>query len=45
VRATCRCWRYGADNGRIAHIILLSTALSFVSFSALATLFDHLRTA
>ena len=28
--------RYGADNGRIARIILASTALAFVSFSALA---------
>jgi malonate transporter len=37
--------RYGADNGRIARIILLSTALSFVSFSALAALFEHLRSA
>jgi len=26
--------RYGAHNGRIAHIILVSTALAFVSFSA-----------
>ena len=26
--------RFGADNGRIAHIILLSTALAFFSFSA-----------
>ncbi len=26
--------RYGADNGRIARIILVSTALAFVSFSA-----------
>ncbi len=32
--------RYGADNGRVARIILASTALSFVSFSALAWLFD-----
>jgi malonate transporter and related proteins len=30
--------RYGADNGRIARIILASTALAFLSFSALATL-------
>jgi malonate transporter len=37
--------RYGADNGRIARIILLSTALSFVSFSALAAMFEHLRSA
>jgi predicted permease len=28
--------RYGADNGRIARIILLSTAVAFVTFSALA---------
>ena len=31
--------RYGADNGRIARIILLSTALAFVTFSASAWLF------
>jgi len=31
--------RWGADNGRIARIILSSTALAFVSFSALAWLF------
>jgi len=30
--------RYGADNGRIARIILASTALAFVTFSALAAL-------
>jgi predicted permease len=30
--------RYGADNGRIARIILASTVLAFVSFSALAWL-------
>lgn len=30
--------RYGADNGRIARIILASTAAAFLSFSALATL-------
>ncbi|MFT7722833.1 MAG: AEC family transporter [Roseateles sp.] len=30
--------RYGADSGRIAHIILASTALAFVTFSALAAL-------
>jgi predicted permease len=29
--------RYGAHNGRIAHIILVSTALAFVSFSAAVT--------
>jgi malonate transporter and related proteins len=28
--------RYGADNGRIARIIMASTALAFVSFSLLA---------
>jgi predicted permease len=28
--------RYGADNGRIARVILLSTVLSFLSFSVLA---------
>ncbi|HJV70942.1 AEC family transporter [Ideonella sp.] len=32
--------RYGADNGRVARIILASTALAFFSFSALAWLFD-----
>jgi predicted permease len=32
--------RYGADNGRIARIIMASTALSFLTFSALAWLFD-----
>jgi len=31
--------RYGADNGRIARIILLSTALAFATFSATAWLF------
>ena len=31
--------RFGADNGRIARIIMLSTALAFVSFSLLAWLF------
>jgi predicted permease len=31
--------RYGADNGRVARIILASTVLAFVSFSALAWLF------
>lgn len=31
--------RYGADNGRIARIILASTAAAFVSFSLLAALF------
>jgi predicted permease len=32
--------RYGADNGRVARIILSSTALAFVTFSALAWLFN-----
>ncbi len=32
--------RYGADNGRVARIILGSTALAFVTFSFLAWLFD-----
>jgi len=31
--------RYGADNGRIARIVMTSTVLAFVSFSALAWLF------
>ncbi|MFO1338888.1 MAG: AEC family transporter, partial [Burkholderiaceae bacterium] len=31
--------RYGADNGRVARIILASTVLAFFSFSALAWLF------
>lgn len=31
--------RYGADNGRVARIILSSTALAFVSFTALAWVF------
>jgi predicted permease len=31
--------RYGADNGRIARIILTSTVLSFVTFTSLAWLF------
>jgi malonate transporter len=31
--------RYGADNGRIARIILSSTALAFISFTTLAWLF------
>ncbi|MBA4175043.1 MAG: transporter [Leptothrix sp. (in: Bacteria)] len=31
--------RYGADNGRVARIIMSSTVLAFVSFSALAWLF------
>jgi malonate transporter and related proteins len=32
--------RYGADNGRIARIIMSSTAVAFVTFSALAWLFN-----
>jgi predicted permease len=28
--------RYGADNGRIARIIMTSTALAFITFTALA---------
>ena len=31
--------RYGADNGRVARIIMSSTVLAFVSFSALAWIF------
>ena len=31
--------RFGADNGRIARIILLSTTLSFVTFTSLAWAF------
>ena len=31
--------RYGADNGRITRIIMVSTALAFVSFSAIAWVF------
>jgi predicted permease len=31
--------RYGADNGRIARIVMSSTVLAFVSFSALAWVF------
>jgi malonate transporter and related proteins len=31
--------RYGADNGRVARIILSSTALAFVTFSAAAWMF------
>jgi predicted permease len=30
--------RMGADNGRIAKIIMISTALAFLSFSGLVTL-------
>lgn len=32
--------RYGADNGRVARIILASTALAFLSFTGLAWYFD-----
>lgn len=32
--------RYGADNGRVARIIMVSTALAFVTFSLLALAFD-----
>ena len=36
--------RYGAHNGRIAHIILVSTALAFISFSLAVTLLvDKIR--
>jgi predicted permease len=35
--------RFGADNGRIARIILASTVLAFVSFTALAWLFGAQR--
>ena len=35
--------RFGADNGRIARVILVSTALSFFSFSAAVTLFHLSR--
>jgi len=31
--------RYGADNGRVARIIMSSTVLAFVSFTALAWVF------
>jgi malonate transporter len=31
--------RYGADNGRVARIIMTSTVLAFISFTALAWLF------
>jgi malonate transporter and related proteins len=31
--------RYGADNGRVARIILSSTALAFITFSAAAWMF------
>jgi malonate transporter and related proteins len=35
--------RFGADNGRIARIIMASTALAFVSFTALAWVFGVQR--
>ena len=35
--------RYGADNGRIARIIMMSTALSFVTFTSLAAWFGAAR--
>jgi malonate transporter len=35
--------RFGADNGRIAYIIMLSTALAFVTFTLLAWLFGAQR--
>lgn len=35
--------RYGADNGRVAHIILASTAISFASFTLLAWVFGVRR--
>ena len=31
--------RYGADNGRVTRIIMISTALAFASFSLIAWLF------
>jgi malonate transporter and related proteins len=31
--------RYGADNGRVARIILSSTALAFITFSGTAWVF------
>jgi hypothetical protein len=37
--------RYGADNGRIARIIIVSTALAFITFSAAAWLFGVGRAA
>jgi len=37
--------RYGADNGRIARIIMASTVLAFVTFSAIAWAFEHARSA
>jgi len=35
--------RYGADNGRVARIILISTVLSFVTFTLLAWTMEHSR--
>ena len=35
--------RYGADNGRLTRIIMLSTALAFVSFSSIAWLYGIRR--
>jgi hypothetical protein len=35
--------RYGADNGRITRIIMVSTALAFISFSAIAWAFGVRR--
>ena len=35
--------RYGADNGRVTRIIMVSTALAFVSFSAIAWAFGVRR--
>ena len=35
--------RYGADNGRVARIIMASTALAFLSFTALATVLLQYR--
>jgi hypothetical protein len=31
--------RYGADNGRVTRIIMVSTVLAFVTFSAIAWAF------
>jgi predicted permease len=36
--------RYGADNGRVARIIMSSTAIAFLSFTLLAWAFDVHRT-
>jgi predicted permease len=35
--------RYGADNGRVTRIIVMSTALAFVTFSLLAWLVDAIQ--